>query len=96
MSLVLLTPEALLYCQSAPHLDLLRQAGFEVRYPKNPHLAGGACSDAETTAELQGASAVIAGGERYSEAVCGPCRNCGPDEAIVNRELRDSWRWSTA
>ena len=58
-SVVLITPETLLD-QPGPHVDLLREAGFEIRYPKNRLLARGACDVRETVDELCGCSAVIA------------------------------------
>src|SRR5438094_7047789 len=62
MPTVLVTPEGLLN-QPGPHVTLLREAGFEVRYPKNPLFTRGLGPEEETVAELSEASAVIAGGE---------------------------------
>ena len=63
-SVVLITPETLLD-RSGPHVDLLREAGFEIRYPKNRQLARGGCDVRETLDELSGCSAVIASSEPY-------------------------------
>lgn len=112
MSLVLLTPEALLYSRSAPRLDLLREAGFEVRYPKNPQLARGVFDPEPPSSDnsLFSLPNVVltphrAGTDRLSmqDMVIESARNiielaqgCWPDEAVVNRELRASWQWSPA
>jgi phosphoglycerate dehydrogenase-like enzyme len=51
----------------APYARVLLDAGFEVRYPKNPVFTLGAGGEQETIQELQGISAVLAGGgESYS------------------------------
>ncbi|MCH8923238.1 MAG: phosphoglycerate dehydrogenase [Planctomycetes bacterium] len=65
---VLITPETLLD-QNGPHIDVLREAGFEIRYPKNRELARGGCGAAETVDELHGCSAVIASSEPYTADV---------------------------
>jgi D-3-phosphoglycerate dehydrogenase/(S)-sulfolactate dehydrogenase len=68
MAVVLITPEAMRE-KPAPYVDIVREAGFEVRYPKNPIFTRGHCSEAETIDELSVASAVIAGGEVFSANV---------------------------
>jgi len=68
MAVVLITPEAMRE-KPAPYVDILREAGFEIRYPKNPIFTRGHCSEAETIDELSVASAVIAGGEVFSANV---------------------------
>jgi D-3-phosphoglycerate dehydrogenase/(S)-sulfolactate dehydrogenase len=68
MPIVQISPEAMLH-KAAPYVDILREAGFEVLYPKNPLIARGVCSEQETIDELQGVSAVIATAERYTERV---------------------------
>lgn len=68
MPTVLITPESMLRVQ-APYVDILRQGGFEIRYPKNPVLARGLVTDAETIDEMQGINAIIAGGEIFNPAV---------------------------
>ena len=65
MPKVLITPEALLHADG-PHIDLLREAGFQVVFPKNAEFARGKCGEDETVDELSGAGAVIAGGEFFS------------------------------
>jgi phosphoglycerate dehydrogenase-like enzyme len=55
--------------QPTPCAARLREAGFEVRYPRNKLLARGLCSERETIDELRGASAVVAGGETFSARV---------------------------
>jgi phosphoglycerate dehydrogenase-like enzyme len=69
MPVVQINPETMLHKVDAPYARLLREAGFEVRYPKNPIFARGGCDEAETIDELRGINAVIATGERYSDAV---------------------------
>ncbi len=66
--IVLITPEVMLH-RDTPYARLLTEAGFEVRYPRNPHFARGLVSEAETIDELQGVSATLAGGECYTPAV---------------------------
>jgi phosphoglycerate dehydrogenase-like enzyme len=68
MPIAMITPESMREA-SAPYVDMLRAAGFEVRYPKNRYLARGLCGEQETIEELQAAAAVLAGGEHYCEAV---------------------------
>lgn len=68
MPTVLITPEAMRE-QPAPYVDLLRAAGFEIRYPKNPRFARGLGGPAEVIDELQAVDAVIASGEPYTEEV---------------------------
>ncbi len=62
MPTVLITTEALLHAEGR-HADLLRDAGFEIVFPKNPELARGLCSEAEGLDELSVADAVLAGSE---------------------------------
>src|SRR6185503_4346368 len=68
MPTVLITPEAMRDVPG-PYVRILRDAGFEVRYPSNPLFARGMCSEAETIAELAACDATIAGGEHYSASV---------------------------
>src|SRR5262245_46893814 len=63
-----ITPECMAH-NPAPYVTILRDGGFEVRYPKNPLLARGLLSQEETIAELATVEAVIAGGEVFSPAV---------------------------
>ncbi|MFV1964800.1 MAG: phosphoglycerate dehydrogenase [Pirellulaceae bacterium] len=68
MPAVLITPEAMRDVDG-PYVALLRKAGFDVRYPRNPHLARGSCGEEETVAELTGIDASIASAESYSATV---------------------------
>ena len=68
MPTVLIVPPPL-HAESAPHVPLLIEAGFEIRYPKNLRLGRGGCDEEETIEELRGAHGVIAGGEFYTENV---------------------------
>src|SRR5687768_17582471 len=68
MPTVLITPEAMREVPG-PYVKILRDAGFDVQYPKNPLFARGLCDVAETIAELAACDATIAGGEYYSESV---------------------------
>jgi phosphoglycerate dehydrogenase-like enzyme len=66
MPTVLIMPEAMREVP-ATYVDILRGAGFDVRYPRNAILARGASSEEELVSELKVAHAVIAGGgESYS------------------------------
>lgn len=65
---VLITPESMLRVQ-APYVTILREGGFDIHYPKNPQLARGLVTDAETIDELRGMDSVIAGGENFNPAV---------------------------
>jgi len=65
---VLITPESMLRVQ-APYVTILREGGFDIHYPKNPQLARGLVTDAETIDELRGMNAIIAGGEHFNPAV---------------------------
>ena len=68
MPTVLITPEAMRQVEG-PYVMMLRQAGFDIAYPRNPHFARGGCGEQETIEELVVADATIASGERYSAAV---------------------------
>lgn len=65
MPFVLISPEQLLD-QPGPWVDLLREAKFDIRYPRNPLFTRGGGGEDETISELAGAVAVIAGGEHLS------------------------------
>ncbi len=67
MPTVLITPEAL-RDKEGPHTQVLREAGFEYRFPKNPQLARGG-SEQELINELDGIDATLASMEPYSEHV---------------------------
>jgi phosphoglycerate dehydrogenase-like enzyme len=68
MPTVLITPEAMRQV-NGPYVATLAEAGFDIHYPKNPHLARGECGEEETIAELAGIDATIASGESYSARV---------------------------
>ena len=68
MPTVLITPEAFL-AKQAPYVDMLKSAGFDIRYPKDPHFTRGLGTEDETIAQLRGISAVIAGGEYLTKKV---------------------------
>lgn len=69
MPTVLIVPPTLHSEPSAPHMRILLEAGFEIRYPKNLRLGRGGCDEEETIEELRAAEAVIAGGEFYTGQV---------------------------
>jgi phosphoglycerate dehydrogenase-like enzyme len=72
MPVVLINPERMRE-QPGPHIDLLRSAGFEIRYPNDPHLARGLLSDEETIRELAGIDATLASTENYNQRVLESC-----------------------
>ncbi|MDA1050576.1 MAG: phosphoglycerate dehydrogenase [Planctomycetota bacterium] len=51
------------------YVDVLREAGFDIVYPKNPELARNHGGEDEFIEELQGVSATIAGSEGYTPNV---------------------------
>ena len=65
---VLFSPQEF-YPASGPHVNILREAGFDLQYPNNNRLAKGQCSDDETIELLRDAAAVIAWGESYPKRV---------------------------
>ena len=65
---VLITPESMLRVP-APYVAILKDAGFEIHYPMNSHLARGLVTDDETIREFQRMNAIIAGGENFSPDV---------------------------
>ena len=76
MPTVLIVPEVLFH-QPGPHLDLLRDVGFEIRYPRRPEMTG----EAETIEALRGVSATIAGSEPYNERVLASA----PELRVISR-----------
>ena len=68
MSTVLITPISLLQ-KDGDHVTLLREAGFEIAFPKDPTLARGHVSEEEAIKELSVADAVLAGGEWFTPSV---------------------------
>ena len=69
MPIVLISPNNMANQPDHPYVKMLEEAGLEVRYPTNPELAGGLCSDEETVSALSGISAIIAGGENFNANV---------------------------
>ncbi len=69
MPTVLITPEAFLNKPDVSYARMLREAGFEIRYPKNSIITRGLGSEAETIDELSGCAAIIAGGEHLTRQV---------------------------
>jgi hypothetical protein len=65
MPKVLITPEALIDCDG-PHIDLLKDAGFEFAFPKNSQFTRGLGDEAEGVDELSGFDALIAGSEHVT------------------------------
>jgi len=68
MPTVVITPEVM-RDPEAPYARLLREAGFEVRYPKKVLYGPGAVGSDEMIEELRGADAVIASAEHYTPRV---------------------------
>ena len=62
MPCVLITPEAFRDVEGR-HTDILKEAGFEIAYPKNPEFTRGLCAEEECIDELSVADALIAGSE---------------------------------
>jgi D-3-phosphoglycerate dehydrogenase/(S)-sulfolactate dehydrogenase len=54
---------------AAPYVDILREAGFEIRYSKEAVFTRGLGTEQETIAEYRGVAAAIAGGEHITESV---------------------------
>ena len=69
MPTVLISPEAFLDQPEASYARMLFEAGFEVRYPKNPTFTRGIGPEEETIEALQDCVAVIAGGEHLTRRV---------------------------
>lgn len=68
MPTVLITPEAMLH-QPGPHIDILKGAGFEIRFPKDPIFTRGLGTEEQAIEELRGMHATLAGGEYYTAKV---------------------------
>ncbi len=82
MYVALVVPEAMRNKSEAPYTKLLLEAGFEVRYPRNPTFTRGLGGERETIAELQGVHAVLAGGgEHYTAAALAEL----PDLRVIAR-----------
>jgi D-3-phosphoglycerate dehydrogenase len=76
MPTALIVP-TVLYQSPGRHADLLREAGFDLKYPEPRD----AFNEVETISMLEGCAAVIAGGEAYSERVLAAL----PDLRVVAR-----------
>lgn len=68
MPVVLITPEEMLH-QKAPYVDLLKESGFEILYPEDPHFNRGLSTEEETIAQVDRADAILAGGEHFTQTV---------------------------
>jgi D-3-phosphoglycerate dehydrogenase len=68
MPAALITPEEMIH-HPGPEVEILRGAGFEIRYPANTTFTRGLGTEDETIQTLRGASALIAGGEWLTEKV---------------------------
>ena len=73
MPTVFISPEAFLHQPEASYARRLTDAGFDIRYPKNPIFTRGLGPEDETITELQDAVAVIAGGEYFTPRVLDAC-----------------------
>ena len=62
---------------NGPHVELLREAGLEVRFPPRPDIT----DEEENIRVLKGISATIAGGEPYSRRVMAAL----PDLRVISR-----------
>lgn len=68
MPIALISPEAMLH-RPGPYVDILQDAGFEVRYPRQATFARGFSDERETIAELHGVAAIIASAEHFTANV---------------------------
>ncbi|HJN08274.1 MAG: phosphoglycerate dehydrogenase [Pirellulaceae bacterium] len=80
MPVALIVPE-MLQGDDVPCVKLLREAGFDVRFPRNTQFARGKSSQTESIAELSVAHATIASSEGYSAAVLAAL----PDLRVIAR-----------
>lgn len=69
MPTVLIVPEAMREREDHAYVNIFRNAGFEIRYPRNPLLARGIGGALELIEELEGIDASVAGGEPYTVQV---------------------------
>jgi phosphoglycerate dehydrogenase-like enzyme len=51
------------------HTEILKQAGFQIAYPKNPEFSRGLCDERESISELSDADAVVAGSEYFTASL---------------------------
>jgi phosphoglycerate dehydrogenase-like enzyme len=68
MPVALITPEEMI-SNPGPEAQILREAGFDVRYPADSTFTRGLGTEDETIRTLRGASALVAGGEWLMEKV---------------------------
>jgi D-3-phosphoglycerate dehydrogenase / 2-oxoglutarate reductase len=68
MPVALVTPEEMIHAPG-PEAQILRDSGFEVRYPTNTTFTRGLGTEDESIRELAGVSALIAGGEHITAKV---------------------------
>jgi D-3-phosphoglycerate dehydrogenase len=80
MPTVLITPEAL-RDQAGPHVDILKEGGFDIRFPVDSTFARGHHSDDEVVEQLAGVSAAIASGETYNYNIL----SRSPDYKVIAR-----------
>jgi D-3-phosphoglycerate dehydrogenase / 2-oxoglutarate reductase len=73
MRVAIITPEEMIR-NPGPEVQILREAGFEVRYPADPTFTRGLGTEEETIRVLGGASAVVAGGEWFTPKVLSTLR----------------------
>lgn len=73
MPTVLIAPEAFLHQPEASYARVLTDAGFDIRYPKNPTFTRGLGPEEETIEELKDCVAIIAGGEYFTPRVLDAC-----------------------
>ena len=70
MPIVLISPEGLIDVRGR-WVSMLEEAGFEIRYPADRTFTRGQFSEKETVDVLDDATAVIAGGEFFTESILG-------------------------
>ncbi len=80
MPVVLVTPEALVG-QPGPHVTMLEESGFDVRFPDDKTFTRGLCGEDETIRVIHGAEALMAGGEFLTARVIGAL----PDLRVIAR-----------
>ena len=80
MPIAQINPEAMIN-KPLPMVDVLRDGGFEVKYPTNALLARGVCTEDELIEELAGISAVVATAETYTGKVIAAL----PDLRVIAR-----------
>ncbi len=68
MPVALITPEEMIH-NPGPEAQILREAGFEVRYPADTTFTRGLGTEDETIRTVRGANALLAGGEWLTEKV---------------------------